>query len=539
MTLLAVPIFGSSIEQIRRDIERAVKLRAEVIELRVDLMEGVGDDDLRSLRDGIPEDISVILTIRSKAEGGQWDGADDERVARMIELGPIADYIDVELATWLRSANIRQKLRLALGLAGHVSQSHGKEENAQANKRRLILSRHDLTTRPPTLQADLLTMLDETLCRLPKLVWRARTIRDNFEAFELMRQSPRPSIIICMGEAGLISRLLAKKFGAFATFVSSATGHETAAGQPSLQDVKALYRWNAIDAETLVYGVIADPVRHSLSPRAHNAAFATVSENAVFLPMQVGPSYESFKAFMVEVQARPWLDFRGFSVTIPHKENALRYLDETGGVIDPSARRIGAVNTLTLSRDGSLAGYNTDCAAALDAIRIRQAGANRQESNLSGLSVAVLGAGGAARAVVSGLADAGADVTVFNRTEARAQSLAKAFGCRSQPWEKRVQTKAALLVNCTSVGLWPNVGESPMPAESLTPEMTVFDTIYNPLQTRLLREAAQRGCAIIAGVTMFALQAQAQFRLWTGRSVPLEVFRQAAESGTPASTRLK
>ncbi|MBN2563441.1 MAG: type I 3-dehydroquinate dehydratase [Phycisphaerae bacterium] len=571
MTLLAAPVFGNSIEQIRRDREAAVKHGADLIELRIDLMEGVSDDDIRSLRNsrGLP----IILTIRSAAEGGRWPGDDDERIGRLIALGPFVDYIDVELATYQRSADIRQKIGLALKCAGYVSQAGGKEENVHPGKRKLILSRHDLTSRPPTLQADFVAMLDEPACHVPKLVWRGRTIRDNFEAFDLMRESPRPAIVICMGEEGLLSRVLARKFGAFATFAAVAAGSETAAGQASIADMKELYRWDAIDGDTRVYGVIGDPVGHSISPRVHNAAFAATGENAVYLPMRVGPSYESFKAFMSEVLARPWLDFRGFSVTIPHKENAVRYLREAGGTIDPLAERLGAVNTLSLTTDGRLTGHNTDCAAAIDAIAAglrtsrakprdaeasaagapglgrgvaerpvgsrpfeehppAKAGGSRDgvqmESALSGLGVAVLGAGGAARAIVAGLAEAGAHVTIFNRTEDKARALAETFGCRHLPWPQRVKADATLVVNCTSVGLWPAVNASPLPATALRPGMTVFDTIYNPLRTRLLREADDCGCATIDGLTMFALQARAQFEIWTGRRLPAETIRQVA-----------
>jgi 3-dehydroquinate dehydratase/shikimate dehydrogenase len=385
------------------------------------------------------------------------------------------------------------------------------------------------------LQTDFLAMLGESLApspakkTIPKLVWPARTVRDNFEALELLRQSPRPPIIICTGDEGLASRVLARKFGAFATFAAVAAGREAAAGQPSIADMKNLYRWDTIDAQTRVYGVLGDPVQHSLSPRLHNAAFAATGENAVYLPMRILGSYESFKAFMVEVAARPWLDFRGFSVTIPHKQNALRYLRETGGTIDPLAQRIGALNTLTLAPDGHLTGHNTDCPAALEAITT---GLTCQDTDLAGLPVAVLGAGGVARGVVAGLADAGADITIFNRTEARAEALSHTFACRHRPWKDRLQTDATLLVNCTSVGLWPDVGASPMPADALVPGMTVFDTIYTPRQTRLLREAAQRGCPTIDGLSMFILQARSQLQLWTGQPPAPEFLRLTAEGSS-------
>ena len=323
MTFIAVPIFGNTVEEVRSARDAAVQAGADLIELRVDLMEGVSDEDIRSLRDdaGHP----LILTIRSSAEGGHWDRPDDERISRLIELGPIADYIDVELATWRRSANVRHKIGLAQKRAGHVSQADGKEEIYLASKRKLVFSRHDIQGRPPRLQTDVLAMLSEPSCSIVKLAWQARTVRDNFEAFELMCTSPKPAIVICMGADGLLSRILARKFGAFATFASTNEKNGTAPGQMSVGQMKDLYRWDAIDAATAVYGLIADPVAHSLSPVVHNAAFAAMGCNGVYLPMRVDASYESFKAFMVEVLARPWLDFRGFSVTVPHKEKRLAF----------------------------------------------------------------------------------------------------------------------------------------------------------------------------------------------------------------------
>jgi 3-dehydroquinate dehydratase / shikimate dehydrogenase len=538
MTFLAVPVFGSTIEQIRTARDAAARAGADLVELRIDLMEGVSDDDIRSLRDeqGCP----LILTIRSAAEGGRWDRPDDERISRLIELGPIADYVDVELATWQRSANIRQKVGLALKRAGHVSQADGREEIYLSAKRKLILSRHDFQGRPPKLQGDFLAMLTEQASSVVKLAWRARTVRDNFEAFELMRTSPRPAIIICMGADGLLSRVLAGKFGAFATFASVAEEGETAAGQLSIARMKQLYRWDSIDVRTAVYGVIGDPVQHSLSPAVHNAAFAALGCNALYLPMRVDASYESFKAFMVEVLARPWLDFRGFSVTVPHKENALRFLRENGGQVDALAERLGAVNTIRISAESPrpheplLSGCNTDYPAALEAVRT---GLNCQPPQLAGRTIALLGAGGVARAVVAALTDVAAKVTIFNRTETKARALADLFGCDCKPWDDRLRTDAALIVNCTSVGMWPDVETSPLPAGVLHPGIAVFDTVYNPHPTRLLRDAAAAGCVTIDGLTMFVEQARRQFQLWTGLQPQAELLRLTAETALSASSR--
>ncbi|MFQ5428691.1 MAG: shikimate dehydrogenase [Phycisphaerae bacterium] len=518
MTLLAVPIFGESLDQIRNELRTAVRLGADLIELRLDLMPTITDDDVRTLCEEPHGDVLKLLTIRSASEGGQWSGIEGERVARLVSIGPLFDYVDVELAAW---RSLTEADRAAL---------------SAAPRRGLVLSRHDCRGRPATLEADLLRMLETTDCRVPKLAWSARTIRDSFEAFELMRLaapgggSPagKPGILICMGDAGMMSRVLAKKFGAFATFAALGAGRESAAGQITISDLKNRYRWDRIDTHTKVFGIIGDPVVHSLSPQVHNAAFEKTGLNAVYLPLHVSDSYEAFKAFLVEVLARPWLAFRGFSVTMPHKENALRFLRETGGSVDPIATGVGAVNTLNLESDGSIAGHNTDYEGALSAIT---SGLNRADRALAGLKVAVLGAGGAARAVVAALTDHGARVTVFNRTEEKGAALAAEFGCAHAPWIDRPGSAAELIVNCTSLGLGPETEASPLEDEGLRPGVTVFDTIYNPTRTRLLRMAEQRNCGTIDGLTMFSAQARAQFKAWTGRDLPADFFRNAALEG--------
>jgi 3-dehydroquinate dehydratase/shikimate dehydrogenase len=469
--------------------------------------------------------VPLILTIRSAAEGGAWDGGDDDRISRLIELGPFVDYIDIELALWQRSANIRQKIGLALRRAGHVSRDSGMEEITDAAPRRLILSRHDHTGRPATLSADLLAICRKRLCDVAKLAWRARTVRDNFEAFELMRECPRPILAICMGKHGAASRVLSKKFGAFGAFGAVAAGRETAAGQLTIDEMRTRYRWDAIDAKTAVYGLIGEPIAHSLSPAVHNAGFEAAKVNAVYLPFEVWRGYEPFKAFMVEVLARPWLDLRGLSITIPHKENALRFLRETGGVVDDSSLWIGAVNTLCIQSDGRLAGHNTDAPAALDCIC---KALDCEPKDLRAKRVAVLGAGGVARAVIAALTAYGPDVTVYNRTSEKAAALAKEFGCHQLPWDAREKMVADVLINCTSIGLWPAVGESPMPPIALKPSMAVFDTVYRPLRTRLLQDALEKGCPTMNGLTMFLHQAQAQFLLWTSKVPPADVFSETA-----------
>lgn len=524
MTLLIVPIAGHDIAEVRDRVERAVTVGADAIELRVDRMGELSSEALRALRLETPRHVPFILTIRSAAEGGAWDGNDDDRVSRLIELGPFVEYIDVELALWRRSANIRQKIELALHRADRVSQEGGREEIEFAERRRLILSCHDTKSRPQTMQSTLVEMFGEPACTVAKLAWRARSIRDNFEALEHEQIAPKPAMLLCMGDDGLMSRVLAKKVGAFGTFASLERGQESAPGQPTIAELKELYRWDAIDADTALFGVIGDPVAHSLSPRMHNAAFAALGLNALFLPMHVNAGYESFKAFMLESTARRWLHFRGCSVTIPHKEDALRFCRAQGAAVDERAARIGAVNTLVLDAAGNLSAFNTDYDGARACIEEALAAQRRSSS---GAAAAVLGAGGVARAAVAALVDLGADVTIFNRTEARGRALADEFGCRCAPWDARITARPDLVVNCTSIGMRPADEERLLSPGALAERPLVFDTVYRDGLTALISEARAAGCPTIDGRDLLLRQGMRQFQLWTGHLAPQAVMSRA------------
>ncbi len=340
------------------------------------------------------------------------------------------------------------------------------------------------------------------------------------------------------GRPGLISRILAKKFDAFVTFASLDEQAATAPGQLTIATLKGLYRYDIIDADTELFGVIGDPVGHSLSPAIHNACFANLNMNKLYLPLHVQGGGEQLNAFLDAIVARPWLHFRGFSVTIPHKHSLLEYVHEKGGFIESLADQIGAANTLVcvapppsgvtgIPQPGAaglhgLAAYNTDYAGALDAIT---AGMGIERKNLRDVPVAVVGAGGVSRAIVAGLTDAGARVTIYNRTVERAKELAADFGCKAAGLDDLPRLDAKLLVNCTSIGMHPNVNATPVPAESIKPGMVVFDTIYNPAETLLLKQAKARGAKTIDGITMFVNQAAAQFKLFTGRSASAGLMR--------------
>ncbi len=394
MTHLCVPIFVTELPTARRDIAAAAAAGADLIELRIDTLRDMGVLRLL-LEDNI---LPAVVTCRSKSEGGYSQLDDTQRTAQLTSaIAGGAQCVDLELLAVQRMNHIPAEIQS-----------------------RLILSFHDFSARPSDL-AQLIREMDRHRAQVNKIVWKAGNILDNLDALKLLIRTNRSTIALCMGEAGLVSRVLARKFGAFLTFASLNEESATAPGQVTIAEMKNLYRWDRIGPATKVYGVVAHPVRHSMSPAIHNAAFTAVGYDGIYLPMLVEPDYQSFKAFMDGFLALEELDLSGLSVTIPHKENALRYLRENSAEVEELAVRIGAVNTISIGRRGGrpfLEGKNTDYAAILDSIT---AETKIQRGNLADLRVAILGAGGTARAAVAGLAHYGANVILSNRTQDRAK----------------------------------------------------------------------------------------------------------------------
>jgi shikimate dehydrogenase len=272
-----------------------------------------------------------------------------------------------------------------------------------------------------------------------------------------------------------------------------------------------------------------------MSPAIHNAAFDATNFDGIYLPMLVEPHFESFKAFMESFLNFHPLDLSGLSVTIPHKENALRYLKEKGAQIEPLAQAIGAVNTIAIERTGNsihLSGTNTDYAAILDSICET---ANIDRNGLKNLKVAIIGAGGTGRTAVAALAHHGATVLIHNRTRERAEQLAAEFNGKAGPVSAvdLVDLNACdVWINTSSVGMHPNSNENPLGnhTPNWTPKTIVFDAVYNPLKTKFLEQAEDAGAKTITGIEMFVRQAAAQFQTWTGKEPPREVMRKVIES---------
>lgn len=262
-----------------------------------------------------------------------------------------------------------------------------------------------------------------------------------------------------------------------------------------------------IDAHTSLFGVIGNPVAHSLSPLMHNQAFAATGCNAVYLAFCVsdpGAALKSIKA----------LNVKGLSVTLPHKVAVMQYLDD----IDQTAASIGAVNTV-VHRNGKLMGHNTDCQGAIQALQT--------QTTIDGKSVAIIGAGGAARAIGFGLATAAKCLTILNRTRKSGERLAADLQAEFLPLDACQPNRYDILINASPVGMHPHTAATPIAKQALSREMVVMDIIYNPLNTRLLEEAAAVGCRTISGLDMFVFQGALQFEMWTGKQAPVEVMREA------------
>jgi len=512
-TKLAIPISAPDTGSAAKQIERAKNVGAEIIELRTDYLEDLSTDTVGELISCVHSDNSlpIIVTCRSSEQGGASERSDRLRLEILTSaLNCGADLVDIEFDTY-SSPGAADKINWAL------------DKNPAG---RLIISHHNFDSPFDDLQQLHRRIRDARPDAICKLVYKANHINDCFEAFDLLGQTDTDSIVFCMGRAGMISRVLAAKLGSFLTFASLDAKSATAPGQLTAQQLKDLYHFDSINPDTKVYGVIGSPVAHSISPAIHNTCFAQINANALYLPILLRGDSEQFDRFIDSLRTRPWLDFAGFSVTIPHKLNALNYVRDKNGYVEPLAEKIGAVNTLLLDPDGETKAYNTDYTGALEAII---AAMNISKQQLKDLPAAVIGAGGVARALIAGLTDAGAKLTIYNRTVEKAEKLAADFNCAYAGLDQLENLQAKLVCNCTSLGMTPNTDTTPLNQEYINSEMTIFDTVYNPPDTLLLKQARAAGATGIDGLTMFINQARAQFTLFTGQSASAELMRKTVK----------
>ncbi len=483
------------------ELPESVKRGAKFIELRLDFLAKAVDFKRLAPLKTCP----WVATLRRPSDGGRFSGTEPERLAilRQAIVSGAFEWVDLETDV---AAEVRR---------------FGKVKR--------ILSYHNLHETPDNLEEIYAGMLKQD-GDVVKLAVTAQKPSDVARVMKLQQTAPKPTVAFCMGDVGAPSRFLALKFGAPWIYAAFNKERGIAPGLPSLDEFRTTYPVRSITADTQVFGVAGDPLGHSLSPLLHNHMFKRMGVNALYLPFRVPRGL-----FPRAVEQYGCVPVDGYSVTIPHKEAAAQLAKEA----DPTVGTTGAANTLVRHGNKWVAA-NTDYTAAADSLKARlaeRAAAGKKEE-LGQMRVLVLGAGGVARAVVHALHKEGAHVTIASRTEERAKDLAAAAGCRFVDWQARHSIGFEVLVNCTPVGMHPNVDESPIHASVLKPGGIVFDTIYNPETTLLIREAKARGCDAITGVDMFVRQAARQFELFTGKVPPLDTMRDIVRKALSPLTKV-
>jgi 3-dehydroquinate dehydratase/shikimate dehydrogenase len=446
-------------------------------------------------------EVTAIATCRRAATGGKFKGtinAELEVLEKAAQVG--CHLIDVELQTAEHMKPAQMKKLRSYGAA-------------------LIISHHDFEA-----TRDLDKVFDRILPFQPefvKIVSTAKTLSDNVAMMRFLdrRRDEANLIGIVMGDQGTISRVLGLRAGSVFTFAAPQAGAETGPGQIDARTLREAWRIDQIDASTKVYGVAGNPVRHSLSPLMHNIGFRRETVNAVFLPLQT----TRVNDLLTLVREVP---LHGLAVTMPFKSEIIKHLAKT----DALSEKIGACNTVVRSQDGKLYGFNTDVAAIVRPLERRLP--------LNGAKILVLGAGGAGRAAVFGLTEKGAEVFVWNRTAETAKKLARQAKAKTIKREQIAKSSFDVIVNATPIGM-----RGVKPASLLEPKelntRLVFDLVYNPIDTPLIRMAREKGLPVVTGVEMFVHQGARQFEIWTGKPAPEEEMlrvvvhalrQQAAES---------
>jgi 3-dehydroquinate dehydratase / shikimate dehydrogenase len=494
---VCVAIQAATAEEMRARAERALA-DARFLEFRLDSLSRPAaflPDLERFLRQH--RDVLAIATCRRKEHGGSFAGAlaaELNVLLKACEAGCQIVDLEVESAEEAKPAHL-EKFRAAVRGAGGA----------------LLLSFHDFArTRKVDQAADRIAAFQPDYV---KVVSTAHTVADNLAILRLIEDRSRSAQVvgIAMGEEGLVSRVLGVRAGAAFTFASLDEGVETAPGQVTARALHDLYRLETVDAATRVFGVAGNPIAHSLSPLMHNAAFRREHVNAVMLPLKVR-ALADLLTLAVE------LPIAGLAVTMPLKQQILPHLAN----MDPLTAKIGACNTVRTGADGKLYGFNTDVAGVIRPLAKR--------IKLKGARVAVLGAGGAARAAVFGLVEEGAEVLVINRTHEHAQALAKAAKAKALKHELLAKQQFAVLINCTPCGMAGSKQALPIKENELNAGL-VFDMVYTPQETPLLKLAASRGIPTIRGLEMFVQQGARQFEIWTGKPAPEAEMLRAVEMG--------
>jgi 3-dehydroquinate dehydratase / shikimate dehydrogenase len=479
---VCVAIQGGSPAQMMEHAESALK-DSRFMEFRLDSLPRPASA-MTYLKQFLSEnrDVTAIATCRRKNHGGGFDGplaTELEILGKAAQAGCQIVDLEVESAEECKPAQLT-KLR-TIGAA-------------------LLISYHDFArTRSLEQAADRIEAFKPDFV---KVVSTARTLADNLAVLRLIENRSLNSNVvgIAMGEEGIVSRVLGPREGGAFTFASLSNGSETAPGQATAESMRDLYRMDHVDQATRIFGVAGNPISHSLSPLLHNCGFRRENVNAILLPLKV-KSLQDLLTLALE------LPLAGAAITMPLKTEVLPHLAN----MDPLTSRIGACNTLRTGADGKLYGFNTDVAGVVRPLERRL--------RLKGARVAVLGAGGAARAAVFGLVGEGAEVFVVNRTHEHAVTLARQAKAKSLKHELLAKQRFDVLINSTPCGM-PGVKPALPIAENELNAGLVFDMVYNPLDTPLLKLARSRGIPVISGLEMFVQQGARQFEIWTGKPAP-------------------
>jgi 3-dehydroquinate dehydratase/shikimate dehydrogenase len=433
-----------------------------------------------------PESI-ILATCRRHQNHGRFNGSIEEQLAVLdLAVRQGAHALDIEIET-------------AEAAQDRLNQFRGRAQ--------IIVSYHNFEATPPmdTVVGRMMKVQADAY----KLVTTARKPSDNVRVLAAAKALPKHRLVVlAMGELGFPTRVLSPVFGGVYTYAAPMCAGGTAAGQVSAHYLRHLYRVERLGKTARIYGVIADPVRHSISPAVHNRAFQSRRVDAVYLPFLVSPAY--LRDFFSLAGKLP---LTGFSVTIPHKQKIIRYLD----AVDPLARRIGAVNTVW-RKSGKWRGTNTDAAGVT--------GPLTRLLRLAKSSVLIVGNGGAARSAACALSDAGAKITVVGRNADRVRALAKVCNAEALVREQLVSRRFDVVLHATPLGMYPHVDECFFDGD--IPGDVVFDMVYNPYETMLIKRAREQGKAVVPGLEMFVEQAVRQFELWTGESAPRAAMQKAA-----------
>ena len=483
---LCVAITGATAEEL---IEKATSVLKETtfLEFRLDYL-AKPLAALPKLKEFLAENgaATVIATCRCKENGGRFAGSNTAALDVLMKAAEAGfQIVDIELESI-------EKLP-------KTTMEHLRNAGAA-----VIISHHDFHA---TKDLDgVYKRIEPFAPDFMKVVPTAKSLSDNLTLMrflERMEDHSNSSIVgICMGEPGIISRVLGLRAGSLFTFAAAHVGEETAPGQIAARTLIETYRIEQVDAATKVYGVAGNPIRSSLSPLMMNTAFRRETVNAVYLALQTSKADDLFKlAKEIPIQ--------GFSVTMPLKEDIIPLLERT----DPLSTKIGAVNTVLRAQDGKFYGFNTDVAGIVGPLERRL--------SLKGAKVLVLGAGGAARAAVFGCRDKGAEVWILNRTPETAQKLARQAGAKTIKRDAVAKTGFDVIINATPIGMTGQKAAQLLGPEDLTARI-VFDLVYNPIETPLLKMARQKGLTAISGVEMFVQQGARQFEIWTGKPAPEE-----------------